>query len=263
MSRARSWRTYVVAAALLTGGAGVAQQPAPAPNFVLPAPIPVSPAAKPAESRRIQVQVVCVRVPAGFASRAGLTADGKPGVGVACGLTPREAKLFDALLRADREVEVLARPQLVLAEGQTGFFQIDNSVEMVAGLEAVTKDGATLYAPKMVKVGNPCLTLRLTPSFTADGKSILLRSETTCCTVSGTPALIRVSATQPAADAKASDSFLQCLGQAVRNEQSMQMSVLLPDGGSAVAGGLMMKDVKQSPTELLWVMTAHVIEGAK
>jgi type II secretory pathway component GspD/PulD (secretin) len=243
---------------VLTAGAAAAQQPAPVPALV-------SPAATSGQPRSVLVQLVCVRVPDGFLSRVGLTDDGAPGNCAPCVLTPREVKMFGALLRAEPGVEILARPQLLLAENKTGFFQVGEPKEVIVGLEAVTKDGTTLYAPKTMQVSNPGLTLRLTPRFTADGKSILLKSEATYMSVSGAPALIRVSAAQPADEAKPRDSFLPCLchGQAVVNQQSMQMSVLVPDGGTVAACGLRTKDDKQNATDLLWLMTAHAVAGAK
>src|SRR5581483_2373200 len=104
----------------------------------------------PAGERQVLVEALCIRVPAGFCERSGLAADdatGGPWI-----LSQREARMLSALFRAEHLKEVIARPQLVMLDNQAGVVQTTQQVEVVTGLEAETKNGTTVYTPKVAKL---------------------------------------------------------------------------------------------------------------
>ena len=70
----------------------------------------LAPAEEPRLYTWVQVQAVCVRVPAGFCERAGLAPEGASG---SWALTAREARMFAALLRAERDVLTAALDESV------------------------------------------------------------------------------------------------------------------------------------------------------
>jgi len=179
-------------------------------------------------------------------------------------LSQRETRMLTALLRAEPLKDVVSRPQLMVLDNQTGFVQATQQVEVVTGLEAETKNGATVYTPKVEKL-DLGMTLKVTPRFSADGKYINLRVESQYTDLAG-PA-VQVPVTPAGAENRLADhgnagEFLR-LAPRGTNEQSVKTTVMLPAGGTvainseAAAGD---RKGKQSG-ELLWVLTAHAIRG--
>jgi type II secretory pathway component GspD/PulD (secretin) len=120
------------------------------------------------EPVQVMVQATVVEVPRGFCGRAGLEGDAN-----AWTLSPREVAMFNALLRAAKEkggIEFLARPQLQVNDGQTGFVQVGQDLPVVT--PAVLPAGGAAQAAKVayVPVG---VTLRVTPKVTPDGSVLL------------------------------------------------------------------------------------------
>jgi type II secretory pathway component GspD/PulD (secretin) len=95
------------------------------------------------EPPRVHMQMILVRVPAGFAEKMGLGNDKKRV------LTPREVRKLNAAIRRQKpegNVDVLSRPELITLDNQTAKVQIGNAE---SGVEAtitprVSRDGAIL-----------------------------------------------------------------------------------------------------------------------
>ncbi|HEY1191721.1 MAG TPA: secretin N-terminal domain-containing protein, partial [Gemmata sp.] len=121
------------------------------------------------------LQALILDVPDGFMARTGLGADTKGGN--AWTLSPRETQMFGALLRTAKEkgeCDVLSRPQVSVADGQTGYVQIGQSFPVQ------TAGGAVGFRPTGI-------TLRVTPSALPDGKSVKLAAELRNVTVKVAP----------------------------------------------------------------------------
>jgi RNA polymerase sigma factor (sigma-70 family) len=204
----------------------------------------------------VVVQALCVRVPIGFCERSGLTAeDSLAGVWI---LTQRERRMLTALFRTEPDKEVVTQPMITLDDGQTGFVQVGEQMPVVTGLEAETKNGKTVYTPKILTLGTGA-TLRVTPKVGADGH-IMLRIETQNTDIVGTPVQVPVTPAGGAAKG-AVPEFLK-VGQMVTNEQTTQTTVVLPDSGTVVVRCEAPRERGTKPThEVLWVLTANVVRG--
>jgi hypothetical protein len=273
----RSSSKASLAAAVLLAGAGFvhaqkADPPAPLPTKDLPAKKVTHPAklhlpvlwpeigqedkeatltesartfrkSTPVGQRAVAMQVLCVRVPAGFCERAGLKAakagDKQPATGMWT-LGKREAQMFGSLLRSETGKQVLSCPQLVTQDGKG------------AGVE-LTPPLVTVGLPQVVEPGGPTsdvvdlatceagLSLHVTPDVSADGKFVKLKATVKC----------------------------YCLAQDTTAPSAVQDSegtLVMPSGGTAVllsqAG--CRKDASDKKTsEVVWVLTAHVVEGRR
>ncbi|MDY3562072.1 hypothetical protein R5W23_003518 [Gemmata sp. JC673] len=110
------------------------------------------------------VQAMIVDVPDGFLAKCGLTAERGTSE---CVLTPREAERLNAFLRAAKEkgeCEVLSRPQVQVADNQTGYVQIGQNYPVaLAGGKVESKFAGTA--------------LRVTPCLAPDGQTVKLTTE--------------------------------------------------------------------------------------
>lgn len=100
------------------------------------------------EPSMVRVKATILDGPAGFAEETGLgtAAEAK------WALTPREARMLTAAIGKAKDQTVVSKPEMVVMDNQTGFFQI--------------ADGPAAF------------TARVTPRVAPDGKSVLLRVET-------------------------------------------------------------------------------------
>jgi hypothetical protein len=199
----------------------------------------------------ILIEGLCVKVPSAFCEQCGLE-DGRGGTGV-WHLSQRETRMFTALLRAEPGKEVLSRPQIMVADKQTGYFQIGQDVPY--GVVQPPKDGVDAPVTK-VEYKSVGVTLRVTPRISADGRSILLQTEAQS-TQLGTPVDLGNGVTSP-----------------VFNTQASQTTVAIPDAGTVVlrtgttsTGTVMqlrdgtIKYGKKVTIDELWVLTAHIVRA--
>lgn len=136
---------------------------------------------------QVMMQATVVQVPRGFLEASGLSAGGDPAKG--CTLSPRETRMLTAILRSAKEkgeLDVLARPQVQVADNQTGFVQIGQNFPVETRSFVKTADGRVMAEATIEYVPTGVL-MRLTPRVSTDGKSILLRTEGQLITVSPSP----------------------------------------------------------------------------
>jgi hypothetical protein len=205
------------------------------------------------EDRVVLIQTLRLEVPTGFCERAGLESGGGPWT-----LSPREARLFTALLRGEPGMEAISRPTIMTFDGQSARVSIGQTVDLVTGLESIPKDGGPVYSLKTatVEVGN---SLRVCPKVADDGKSVVLRVEARHTTLGGTPVATPVtSAGGPGKGGPV--THLHCLDRPV-NVQMVETTADVPVGGTAVlvstAAG---QDAK---VETLWLLTVHTREAKR
>ncbi len=96
-----------------------------------------------AQPAQVLVQALLVKVPAGFAARTGLATSADEGKWV---LNEREARMLNAALSREEGRDVLSRPQILVADRQTGFVQMGQDGPVGRNLTlhltpAVTRDG--------------------------------------------------------------------------------------------------------------------------
>jgi hypothetical protein len=113
------------------------------------------------------VVATVVRVPRAFVARCGLTAGG-PADAKSWTLSAREAQMLAELLRGAKgrgECDVLARPQISMADGQTGFVQVGqrNAAGPAAGAQRVSFEELPVS-----------LALELTPRVLPGGCGVML-----------------------------------------------------------------------------------------
>lgn len=203
--------------------------------------------------KTVVIEALCMKAPAGFCERCGLTdEDSAAGVWT---LTPRECRMFTALIRAEKlqgGLDVLARPQLALDDGQTGRCEIGQPVEVVTGLEAVKKDGKIVYTATTGNV-NVGMKLVVTPKVAANGyMQLKVETENSELVPAPTPAGGKAVTNAPVVQARAT------------NKQVAQATLILPDAGTAVIRASLSAAPGGKPgPELLWVLTAHVVRGEK
>ncbi len=141
----------------------------------------------PVGERQILITATCVQVPSGFCKECGLSEEDGPSAG-GWVLTPREARMFQALIRgameAKKEIDILSRPQIQVIENQTGFVQVGQEVPYTT-VEPEKKDGKIIYNHK-ISYHLSGAAFKVTPRINADGK-VLMRVELTLSTVSPTP----------------------------------------------------------------------------
>lgn len=155
----------LLAAALLGGSVASAAEP-PRPAVMPPVAVAPKPAAKVEQSTHVRVTII--DLPADFADV--LTKSHKDGSPLV--LEPAAAERLRRVMEKVPGADVLSRPELLLLENQTGFFQVGQQYPIVAGT-TTAPDGGTNTTFTYVNTG---LTLRVTPRAKSDG-AILLRAE--------------------------------------------------------------------------------------
>jgi general secretion pathway protein D len=190
----------------------------------------------PTGQRVVLMQALCIKVPAGFCDKAGLKANGggEQPAASAWTLTHREAKMFGALLRSESSKEVLSCPQIATLDRQEASVEVGQSVPVA---KADDKDGP-IQKVSAIEECNVGVRLRVNPEVSTDGRHVRLKVTAKCSCledVSSPPAV-----------------------------QNAEGVVMVPSGGTAVfmapAGATHAASGKK-PCELLWVLTAHVVEG--
>jgi hypothetical protein len=148
--------------------------------------------------------------------------------------------MFAELVRADKACAVTSRPKLLVTDNQTGYVQVGQDVPYVASSDI--KDGMAVQTIEYRPVG---VTMRLTPRVSADGRSVLVRTELQHSAVTPTPVDLGGGLQSPAF-----------------NIQTCQTTVLIPDGGTVVIrfGSTQTADGK-GKTDHLWMLTPSVVRG--
>jgi RNA polymerase sigma factor (sigma-70 family) len=213
--------------------------------------------------RTVVVDAMCVEVPGGFCQRSGLTAEEE--VGIAWVLSPRERRMFQAILRGEPAKDILSRPRIVVTEGKTGFAQVGQDFPAVVGTASDPKDQKIVYT----HLG---ITLRVTPHIGVDGR-IIMRVKSTNAALSG----ISVEVPVDGAGTNTPAEYLQALAQHGVNVQDIETTVIVPDGGTALIQGVVAREsvvevrgagkprreVTRAKYESLWIITAHIVRDEK
>lgn len=182
---------------------------------------------------QVVIPTTMVQVPAGFLRECGLA---RPGAADAVWtLTEREAALFAVALRHHPKVTVLSRPQVQVADGQTGHVQVGQDVPVVNRVD--TTPTGSLARVEYVPTG---VSARLTPRLSPSGKAMLLRVET------------QVSAPTPSAQPGLGATFPV-------NVQTVQTTVTVPTGRTVVLS-VPTTDANGKPAAVLYVMTPTVVQ---
>jgi hypothetical protein len=243
---------------------------------------------KPGE-KQVMIEVTCLEMGIDVVSEIGLTADRPKNAEnssllVTC-LSPRERKMFEALMRAKTKeggVDILSRPQLCIADGQTGFCQIGGQVPQMTGFDTNAKDGKGVPVVTYATIG---LTLKVTPKVSKDNGYIhLLLEPQRARIVDLGNALDNLALPFQAATSASAQGVQFPAKQGVETIQattveSVQLttSVVLPTDGTVVIGkkgevhtatqtknletGTTVTERGTTTNMMLWVITAHVIVG--
>jgi len=171
---------------------------------------------------QVHIQGLILEVPADWLADIGLkTEAGKPLV-----LTEREVAMFTAAIRRQKEkgdLDILSRPQMLVADNQTGFAQMGSNYPYVSRTDAAGKETIE-YQPLGVS-------LRVIPRVNADG-TLLLKVEHQHSTVSPTPINLGNGVKAPAF-----------------NVQSLQTTAKLHDGQTLVVCGGVSKTERVAATD--------------
>lgn len=127
-----------------------------------------------APPRQVLIQAVVVQVPWGFLSDIGMSDDADRANVLT--LTPRELNLFNTQLRKAKNRDIISRPQIVVADNQTGHIRVGQTEHIRAGYEIIAgPKGQTLaFKENPVETG---LKLQVTPRIDPKGETVLLRVE--------------------------------------------------------------------------------------
>lgn len=207
---------------------------------------------------QVMIQTLIAQVPAGFLSDIGFTDDTPDSPVMA--LTSRELNILSTQIRhglTRGDVDILSRPQLCVADNQTGTVQVGQQYPYVA--TNLTDDkGVVTQKIGYEHVG---LTLRVTPRTTPDGK-VLLRVE---------PSLTSVAPAVSLGNGMSAPAF---------NIQTMQATVLTTDGRTVVIRGPIESTSREHPDdgpftalakraagpirrEMILILTPHIVRDTQ
>lgn len=198
---------------------------------------------KPGEHTLV-VRAMAVRVSLDFCEKAGLFAS------PSATLTAREAKMFSTLLKAEAGREVICRPEINLRDGQTGFYQTGQEVEVFTASVKKLAGGRMVYPAVTRELMNVGEIFRATPKVSSDGL-IRLVVETTHAEVFGTPSVIRTGDRERAA-------VISTGSMPWFTVETTHTPVEVRDGETAVCFGA----VDENKSVLLWVVTTHLVMGS-
>jgi type II secretion system protein D len=122
-------------------------------------------------------------------------------------------------LKAQNRVDILSRPQVMVADNQTGFVQVGANYPYLSGSN-VTGTGVVTQSVLYEPIG---VTMRVTPRVNPDGK-VLMRVEPTVSSVATIPVNLGSGIQAPAF-----------------NVETVQTTVLASDGETIVLGGMISK----------------------
>jgi type II secretory pathway component GspD/PulD (secretin) len=189
--------------------------------------------------QQVVIRAMVMQVRAGFLADIGLTDDEKtPGV---LTLTPRELNVLNAQIRHGKArgvLDILSRPQVQVADNQTGFVQVGQQYPYMATTKPDGKGGTTQQI-EYFPVG---VSMKVTPRFTPDGK-VQMRVESSHATVAPAPVKLGDGIEVPAFPV-----------------QTTHSTVLAADGQTVVLRGLTADGGRD---EILIVLTPHVVRPEK
>ena len=204
--------------------------------------------------RAVMVQAMCVQVPMGFCKQAGLVEEKGNATGP-WALTPRESRMFHALLTAEPRKTVLTRPTMIMTDNEPGCVQVGQEVPVVTGLEATSQDGNTVYVARMRTVATG-VRLMITPHMSVDGKEVLMRVKGNISEMDGNPTQMPV--VRASGEENTLDSGIRTIAfMPVFNVCQFQTAVELSEGWTAV---IRTGNGKET-CETLWVLTTHMVDG--
>jgi type II secretory pathway component GspD/PulD (secretin) len=170
--------------------------------------------------------------------------------------------MFQALLKAEPCKQVVTRPQLIVADQQTGCVQVGQQVPIVTALEAASQNGSTVYIAR-TEMRSTGVQLQVTPQIKQEGKTVLLRVQGNFAEMEGAPVqmpVVTAAGQAPeTANAVRTVAFLAAV-----NSREFQTTVELPAGCATVictSGATGVNGRKTSET--LWVLTAHPVGKTK
>jgi len=238
--------------------------------------------------KQVSISLSCLEMTADFASEIGLTADRPKNMEssslLVTFLNRREGKMLEALIRARQsgEVDVFARPQLIVSDGKSGFFQCGAQVPQPAPFEPSPNNGKAVPPPTLLNVG---ITMKVTPTISKDNGSIHLKLEPQSARVVDLGnAVDNLALPVPPKTPEHAQGVELSAKQGVENPQatvfeSVQLttSVVLPTGGTVVIGkkseantliqtknletGTIVTERVTTSRLFLWVITANAIVG--
>lgn len=209
--------------------------------------------------KQVLIQALVLEAPREFLADMGLTRkDGEPLV-----LTERELAMFTAALRkakADGKFDILSRPQIQVADNQTGRVQVGSQGKMASGLE-LTQTSAGLTVTKKMMAVEQGLAVAVTPRISPKGDSVLLRAETKVTHLTDSGVTIPLTLPPDVTGLKEPVTY-QVPAIGAINEQSIQTTVQVPVGGSVILSAGVRKE-KGSATgrETLILLTPHVVKS--
>jgi hypothetical protein len=208
----------------------------------------------------VLIDAMCVQLPAGFCDESGLTLDNpatKTGE-LITSLSKRETKMLTALLRASHGRLILGNPKIEVLDGQTGSIQTIGPVEDVVTLEATTTNGKTVYTPRTVRLINSHQTLQVTPKIIKETGKISLDIDREIAQISEG---LGIAVRKVERDGKGQTFETQKIEPGL-TESHLRASVVIPDGETIVLRSLIESPRdKTQKSELLWVITAHLVRG--
>ncbi|MFO0799543.1 MAG: hypothetical protein U0804_18900 [Gemmataceae bacterium] len=178
---------------------------------------------------QVVVQALVAQVPLTFLTDCGFAKASVVSLG------KRERDLFNVALRLYPTREILSRPQIQVADGQTCHFQVGQTDPTDVAVAA----GAS---PAGAVMG---VSARVTPRIMPDGK-VMLRFEPQVRTAVPRPAVVQAGNT----------AF-------PINVQTVQTTVLAADGETIVLVGPTVTGTDGKPAALLFVLTPHVVKSDK
>lgn len=189
-----------------------------------------------AGERQVLIEAMCVEVPAKFSLESGLI-DNATDYEMIVNLNRREAKMLEALINANPDKQLFARPQIFMSDGQPGVFQVGTNTPSASQTPVmVSRDKS-----ETVLTGAKC---SITPRIDKNSDQILLRIETWTAREG-----LRVE--RP--------TTLAASVVPLFDGESMQTTVKLLSGETAVIGKTIEEKTKK--TELLWILTPHLVQG--
>ena len=134
-------------------------------------------------------------------------------------------------LKVQGRVDILSRPQLMLTDNQTGFFQVGQSFPLL-GNAVLATGGLSQQSINYVDTG---IVLRVTPRISPDGR-VLMRVEPQISAPNPTPVSLGGGLQATAIDI-----------------QQVQTTVLAADGETVVLGGLIRKSDTKQENKIPWL----------
>ena len=169
----------------------------------------------------VQFTMVVLEASGDFAKDVGL------GEGDKWVLTPRESAMLSIAIRREKQsggIDVLSRPQLVLTDNQTGFF------EVFSGLESFV--------------------VRATPRISPKGGSILMRVESEFTKATAVPVILGDQTSKP-------------VPLIAHDTQTNEVTESVPTGNTLLIRAVLRKSQNKEARGIFLIMTPTVIAAAK